>query len=109
LRGSAALARYGESVVLQHYSRVAGAPKPLRSRDQANVNTVSFPLAPNAVFPLAALRTDIGRCTVCITPRWLPDLSYVVKFKWTRCCGNEAIENVRNTSGEKSFRFMNMA
>jgi hypothetical protein len=57
-------------------------------------------------FPLATGAVDFA---VRVTPRWLPALADAAKHKCTVCCGNEAIENVRNTSGEKSFRIMNVA
>jgi hypothetical protein len=57
-----------------------------------------FPLAPGAVD--LAVRT---------TPRWLPALAVAAKLKCAVWCGNDATENVGNTSGEKSFGFMNKA
>jgi hypothetical protein len=43
-----------------------------------------------------------------MTPRWLPALADIAEFKCGNGSGNEAIENVRNTTGEKSFGLMNM-
>jgi hypothetical protein len=57
---------------------------------QAGVKTVSFPLAPGA-------------------SGWLPALADIPKFKWAPRWSNEAIENVRNTSGDKLALFRNMA
>jgi hypothetical protein len=51
-------------------------------RDREGVKTVSFPLAPGA-------------------SGWLPALADIPKFKCAPRWSNEAIENVRNTSGDE--------
>jgi hypothetical protein len=42
-----------------------------------------------------------------MSPRWLPALADIAECKSGNSSGNEAIENVRNTKGEKSFGLMN--
>jgi hypothetical protein len=89
LFGCAAIHTNGEIIVLQRYSPVAVTPKPCAVAIRRASTPLSFPLA-----------TGISR--------WLPALADIPQFKGALRWGNDVIENVRNTSGDKLPLFRNM-